>query len=123
MLGVVAAALVFAIVGLSVGLTKGSSSEDKKRAATLEQQVKDAKQARSAAVAASHGAATKAENYQNVFQQMLSFGDQQQNLANQQLAAALAGNLDQFNALVTQANTVKDQHNAITDQLNALPKP
>ena len=123
MLGLVAAAFVFAIVGLSVGLTKGSPSEDKKRAATLERQVGNAKQDRSAAVVASQDAVTKADRYQSVFQQMLSARDQMVNHANQLLAAGMAGNADQYNSLIPQMNSALQQHDAIETQLSAVPRP
>lgn len=118
-----ALALVFAVVGLSVGLTKGSPAADKQRVVTLQAELNDARAAHTSAVRDAHEAASVAEQYRGNFDRMLSVAEQLQRTATQIQAAGVAGNVPLVNELLAQFRSLLDQHNAITNELGLLPKP
>jgi len=129
LIGAVAAALVFAVVGLSIGLTKGSPAADKQRVTSLEQeltsrkqQLKSARDARSSAVEDAHAAAARAEAFRANFTQMVAISDQIATVASQIQAAGVAGNVPLVNQLESQLGSLVQQHNTVTTQSNALPR-
>jgi hypothetical protein len=121
--GALVVALIFAAVGLGVGLTKGSPAADTRRVTQLNAELIDARHSRSDAVTTAHDVATKAEAYQTLYTQMSSLAEQIKNLTQQLHAAALAGNAALVNQLLPQLGAVLDAHNAVSAQLSTLPRP
>ena len=123
MIGLCAAALVFAATGLIVGTTKGTPKADQERVERLHDQLDSARSEHTAAVRDAKQAAAKARPWKESFDRMLSRTEEIARLAKQTQVAGALGNAGLAGELLIQLSFAVDAHDRATGELYDLPMP